>query len=154
MILLCLIASCGVHVFATFSNDHVYSLHQTYCTISVMANFKLFKQNFFDLFVSNSMCYVFWKCRPRLMNFVSSLDDNEVQAVSKASFSTLPDLKSAITTLSSLKGVGPATASAVLAVVAPDIAPFMSDEVTCACFIIPLMNFSMVSHIFNDLFMR
>ena len=67
------------------------------------------------------------------MNFVSSLDDKEVQAVSKASFSTLPDLKSAITTLSSLKGVGPATASAVLAVVAPDIAPFMSDEVICLC---------------------
>ena len=65
------------------------------------------------------------------MNFISSLDDQEIEAVSKASFASLPDLKSAITTLSSLKGVGPATASAVLAVFAPDVAPFMSDEVAC-----------------------
>ena len=38
-------------------------------------------------------------------------------------------LSAAIQCLTVLKGVGPATASAVLAVFAPDVAPFMSDEV-------------------------
>merc|ERR1711874_155039 len=39
------------------------------------------------------------------------------------------DLVGAITALRNLKGVGPATASAILAAGAPELAPFMADEV-------------------------
>lgn len=63
------------------------------------------------------------------MDFVSSLDDAVVRSASEKAFQYLPDISKAISELTVLKGVGPATASAVLAAFAPDIAPFMSDEV-------------------------
>lgn len=71
--------------------------------------------------------------RPRLMDFVKGLDDAVVESASRKAFAALPDLKRAITELTVLKGVGPATASAVLAAYAPDVAPFMSDEVGFVC---------------------
>lgn len=67
--------------------------------------------------------------RPRLLDFVSSLDEDLVKSSSQKAFKSLPDISKAILELSKLKGVGPATASAVLAAYAPDVAPFMSDEV-------------------------
>lgn len=67
--------------------------------------------------------------RPRLLDFVSSLDESSVESASRKAFKSLPDLKKATSELTVLKGVGPATASAVLAAYAPDVAPFMSDEV-------------------------
>jgi hypothetical protein len=63
------------------------------------------------------------------MDFVKGLDDAMVESASRKAFAALPDLSRAITELTVLKGVGPATASAVLAAYAPDVAPFMSDEV-------------------------
>ncbi|KQK13411.1 uncharacterized protein LOC100823325 [Brachypodium distachyon] len=72
------------------------------------------------------------KWRPRLMDFVKSLDDSVVESASRKAFAALPDLSKAITELTVLKGVGPATASAVLAAYAPDVAPFMSDEAMVA----------------------
>ncbi|GKV20017.1 hypothetical protein SLEP1_g30197 [Rubroshorea leprosula] len=68
------------------------------------------------------------KWRPRLLNFVSSLDDSVVKSASQKAFGSLPDVSKAVSALTVLKGVGPATASAILAAYAPDIAPFMSDE--------------------------
>ncbi|KAG4211005.1 hypothetical protein ERO13_A02G079900v2 [Gossypium hirsutum] len=68
------------------------------------------------------------KWRPRLLDFVSSLDDSSVQSVSQKAFLSLPDISKAISELTVLKGVGAATASAVLAAYAPETAPFMSDE--------------------------
>ncbi|KAF2547166.1 hypothetical protein F2Q70_00023569 [Brassica cretica] len=68
------------------------------------------------------------KWRPRLLDFVSSLDDSVVKSASEKAFESLPDISKAVNELTVLKGVGPATASAVLAAYAPDIAPFMSDE--------------------------
>ncbi|KAI3972700.1 hypothetical protein MKX01_019358 [Papaver californicum] len=70
------------------------------------------------------------KWRPRLLDLVSSLDGSLVETVSQKAFKSLPDVSKAITELTVLKGIGPATASAVLAAYAPDVAPFMSDEVT------------------------
>ncbi|WVZ60426.1 hypothetical protein U9M48_010448 [Paspalum notatum var. saurae] len=70
--------------------------------------------------------------RPRLMDFVKGLDDAVVESASRKAFAALPDLSKAITELTVLKGVGPATASAVLAAYAPDVAPFMSDEAMVA----------------------
>ncbi|CAI0464356.1 unnamed protein product [Linum tenue] len=68
------------------------------------------------------------KWRPRLLDFVSSLDEELVKSASGKAFESLPDLSKAVSALTVLKGVGPATASAVLAAYAPDVAPFMSDE--------------------------
>ncbi|KAL2529450.1 DNA binding [Forsythia ovata] len=68
------------------------------------------------------------KWRPRLLEFVSSLKDDAVRAASQKAFGSLPNVSKAVSELVVLKGVGPATASAVLAAYAPDVAPFMSDE--------------------------
>lgn len=68
-------------------------------------------------------------CRPRLLDFVSSLDEETVKSASRKAFEALPEVSKAVSELTVLKGVGPATASAVLAAYAPDVAPFMSDEV-------------------------
>ncbi|KAK6116049.1 hypothetical protein DH2020_008318 [Rehmannia glutinosa] len=72
------------------------------------------------------------KWRPRLLSFVSSLDDAVVRDASRKAFVSLPDVSKAVSELTVLKGVGPATASAVLAAYAPDVAPFMSDEAMMA----------------------
>jgi DNA uptake protein ComE-like DNA-binding protein len=57
------------------------------------------------------------------------LDEAAVNSASSKAFQSLPDVSKAVSELTVLKGVGPATASAVLAAYAPDLAPFMSDEV-------------------------
>ncbi|XP_042452378.1 uncharacterized protein LOC122036995 [Zingiber officinale] len=72
------------------------------------------------------------KWRPRLLNFISSLEEHLVESASRKAFTALPDLSQAVSELTVLKGVGPATASAVLAAYAPDVAPFMSDEAMIA----------------------
>ncbi|KAL3629500.1 hypothetical protein CASFOL_026722 [Castilleja foliolosa] len=72
------------------------------------------------------------KWRPRLLSFVSSLNDAVVRDASGKAFASLPDVSKALGELTILKGVGPATASAVLAAYAPDVAPFMSDEAMIA----------------------
>ncbi|XP_019749353.1 uncharacterized protein LOC109530206 [Hippocampus comes] len=68
------------------------------------------------------------KFRPRLQQLVSSNSEDAVDKCSRKAFSLLPDVAAAIAELSSLKGIGPATASAVLAAGAPDQVAFMSDE--------------------------
>ncbi|XP_012718559.2 uncharacterized protein zgc:112496 [Fundulus heteroclitus] len=68
------------------------------------------------------------KFRPRLQQLVASNAEATVQRCSRKAFSLLPDVQAAIAELSALKGVGPATASAVLAAGAPEVAAFMSDE--------------------------
>ncbi|XP_050205981.1 uncharacterized protein LOC126655727 isoform X2 [Mercurialis annua] len=72
------------------------------------------------------------KWRPRLLDYVSSLDEELVKSASQKAFQSLPDVSKAVTQLTVLKGVGPATASAVLAAYAPHITPFMSDEAMVA----------------------
>lgn len=72
------------------------------------------------------------KWRPRLLDFVSSLDESVVKSASQKAFQSLPDISKAISELTVLKGVGPATASAILAAFAPEVAPFMSDEAMVA----------------------
>ncbi|KAI4807346.1 hypothetical protein KUCAC02_027158 [Chaenocephalus aceratus] len=52
------------------------------------------------------------KFRPRLQQLVASNSEDTVERSSRKAFSLLPDVKAAIAELSSLKGVGPATASA------------------------------------------
>lgn len=68
------------------------------------------------------------KFRPRLQQLVATNSEEAVEKCSRKAFRLLPDVQAAITELSSLKGLGPATASAVLAAGAPEEAAFMADE--------------------------
>lgn len=71
--------------------------------------------------------------RPRLQNFVDQADNEEVVSLSTIAFQDFdPDdyeatLKSSIKTLSTLRGVGPATASLILSAYT-DAIPFFADE--------------------------
>ncbi|XP_068322242.1 uncharacterized protein [Pyrus communis] len=62
-------------------------------------------------------------------SFSLSLDDSVVKSASEKAFRSLLDISKAISELTVLKGVVWATISAVLAVYAPEVSPFMSDEV-------------------------
>ena len=55
-----------------------------------------------------------------------------VEAASRAAFEAMPHPGTPITRLSALKGVGPATASAVLAATRPDLYPFFDDVAAAA----------------------
>jgi len=68
------------------------------------------------------------KFYPQLTNLVRINTPRAVQTESRKAFRKLPNLDAAITTLCGLKGVGTTLASAVLAAGAPEIAPFMADE--------------------------
>ncbi|XP_053132627.1 uncharacterized protein LOC128336657 [Hemicordylus capensis] len=68
------------------------------------------------------------KFRPRLQQLVATNSSETVEVCTKRSFQLLPDTAAAITELSKLKAVGPATASAILAAGAPEVAAFMADE--------------------------
>lgn len=76
----------------------------------------------------------FAKGKPRnaLMKYLQANSDSEVRECSRASFSEAAkndDMRAAICKMSKLKGVGPATASALLSLFRPDIFSFMDDEV-------------------------
>ncbi|XP_061765240.1 uncharacterized protein zgc:112496 isoform X2 [Nerophis ophidion] len=68
------------------------------------------------------------KFRPRLQQLVASNSEDTVETCSTKAFRLLPDVSAAIAELSTMKGVGPATASALLAAGAAEQAAFMSDE--------------------------
>ncbi|XP_030068444.1 uncharacterized protein LOC115476295 [Microcaecilia unicolor] len=68
------------------------------------------------------------KFRPRLQQMVATNPGETVESCTRRAFKLLPDVEAAITELSQLKAIGPATASAVLAAGAPEEAAFMADE--------------------------
>jgi len=69
------------------------------------------------------------KARARLMDLVRINTELAVkQATTKAFKKVQKDLNSAISALTNLKGIGPATASAVLAAGYPEHCPYMADE--------------------------
>jgi hypothetical protein len=71
--------------------------------------------------------------RPKLLALVQSNSANDIQDTTKAAFKLLPDAISALKVLVALKGIGPATASLLLSVAAPDTMPFFSDELFRWC---------------------
>ncbi|XP_068102506.1 uncharacterized protein [Hyperolius riggenbachi] len=68
------------------------------------------------------------KFRPRLQKMVESNPEDIVERHTKKAFEFLPDVGKAVDELCHLKGVGPATASAILCAGAPDLVAFMADE--------------------------
>ena len=71
------------------------------------------------------------KYRARNLMLVRGNADDDVRLRSEAAFAAIPDPRRPIVELTSLAGVGPATASAVLAALRPDVYPFF-DEVIAA----------------------
>jgi hypothetical protein len=68
-----------------------------------------------------------WRERNRVL--ISGNPPDTVADTSRKAFAAVPDPKTPITTLSSLAGVGPATASAALAAFAPRVYPFFDEAV-------------------------
>ncbi|KAF9308578.1 hypothetical protein BGZ91_007756 [Linnemannia elongata] len=105
---------------------------------------KWYQTEFPAILASRSPCFinhdeivklVAWKLkrgkyRPALAKMVAEHADAVVRRTSREAFDIISknDLKAAISKMSELKGVGPATASAILCAGAPDKVPFMADE--------------------------
>lgn len=93
---------------------------------------KLQKQNYCKL--SQFERIVDWKMtrglfRPRNKQLLSDNGESDVEKYSREAFEMADSQsKKAISLLCKLKGIGPATASALLAVYCPEKYPFMSDE--------------------------
>lgn len=68
------------------------------------------------------------KFRPCLMDLVRINTETAVLKASKKAFRKIPNMTKAINALTCLKGIGPASASAILAAGYPEHAPFMADE--------------------------
>jgi hypothetical protein len=68
------------------------------------------------------------KFRPSLLDLVKTNTETAVKNITKKAFKKMPNIASAISALTTLKGIGPATASAILVAYSPDICPYMADE--------------------------
>lgn len=75
------------------------------------------------------------KFRPKLLQLVSSNSEAEIKSTTQSAFAPLlsetaiqGNTSAALNTLIQLKGIGPASASLLLAVFRPDEVPFFSDE--------------------------
>ena len=67
--------------------------------------------------------------RARNLHLARANPPDEVEDRSRAAFAAVPDERAPLKLLGALKGIGPATASAVLAAYRPDLYPFFDDVV-------------------------
>ena len=67
--------------------------------------------------------------RARNLVLVRGNDAAEVERASREAFAQMPEPRKPVARLADLAGVGPATASAVLAAVRPDLYPFFDEDV-------------------------
>ncbi len=70
--------------------------------------------------------------RPRNLALVRANEPDQVRRCSERAFAAVPDPRRPLVELAALAGVGPATASAVLAAYRPDLYPFLDDRVGAA----------------------
>lgn len=91
------------------------------------------------------------KWRPRLLEYAKAHKDAAVVAASAAAFRKVDeeDVAAGFVALTKLKGIGPATASAVMAAHAPKSCPFMSDEAAAA--VMPSTKLKYNRHEYNQL---
>jgi hypothetical protein len=69
--------------------------------------------------------------RERNRQLIAAIPPERVEEVSREAFAAIPDFRKPVAILSTLPGVGPATASAALAAYAPHLYPFF-DELVAA----------------------
>lgn len=69
--------------------------------------------------------------RERNRQLIAAISPEKVEEVSREAFAAIPDFRKPVAILSTLPGVGPATASAALAAYAPHLYPFF-DELVAA----------------------
>lgn len=67
--------------------------------------------------------------RARNLVLVRGNDPAEVERATREAFALMPDPRKPVARIAELAGVGPATASAVLAAVRPDLYPFFDEDV-------------------------
>ena len=67
--------------------------------------------------------------RARNLVLVRGNDPSEVERLSREAFALVPEPRKPVARIAELAGVGPATASAVLAAVHPDLYPFFDEDV-------------------------
>lgn len=102
----------------------LYTSHSISCLLFSM-HFSLFLFHAFFLPFFSAPCL----SRPGLQGMVGGLQAKAVEEASSKAFAAMPDIKEALKEMTVLRGVGPATASALLAAHSPSVAPIMSDEV-------------------------
>lgn len=123
----------------------VVTIYFYYSCCSILNDIQLIIMHLtYKLFIYDNNYNIFFIIEVILMSFINSFQRgrfypqlsylikvNTPRAVmqeTKKAFRKLPNIESAMTALSNLKGVGTATASALLAAASPEIAPFMADE--------------------------
>jgi hypothetical protein len=67
--------------------------------------------------------------RARNLVLVRGNDPDDVERATREAFALIPEPRKPVARIAELAGVGPATASAVLAVVRPDLYPFFDEDV-------------------------
>jgi len=68
------------------------------------------------------------KFRPSILDLVRTNTETAIKNVTKKAFKKMPNIHAAITALTQLKGIAPATASAILVAHSPDLCPYMAEE--------------------------